>query len=274
MTIGEALKKERIKMGLTQDEMIQGVIQKSHYSKVERNIEKISADSLFRILFLHHIDVDVFLGQIKDEYCTDERKKSEELEAKMMEAFNNSRDNEVEKYLQSILNLPDNKSFKYRTFVAVAYFRDELNQISSEFKTEIIDQFIKYDSWLENTDSLRILANCMQIFPIDQLDECIRQLLRHYCGDSTTFSEIMLERVAIICNNYLHYCYYSQISGNNIKRCLEYLKSLDNRTHFMFYKIAQNFYQSLYAGEKMEAKRIKNQLISWGYESRVASWKV
>ena len=51
MTIGEALKKERIRMGLTQDEMADGIIKKSHYSKVERNIEGISADSLFKILF-------------------------------------------------------------------------------------------------------------------------------------------------------------------------------------------------------------------------------
>ena len=36
MTIGEALKQERIHLGLTQDEMIQGIIHKSHYSKIER----------------------------------------------------------------------------------------------------------------------------------------------------------------------------------------------------------------------------------------------
>ena len=45
MTIGEALKQERIHLGLTQDEMIQGIIHKSHYSKIERGIEGISAES-------------------------------------------------------------------------------------------------------------------------------------------------------------------------------------------------------------------------------------
>ncbi|MBW8013889.1 helix-turn-helix domain-containing protein [Lactobacillus helveticus] len=61
MKIGTALRQERARLGLTQDEMIQGIIHKSHYSKIERGIEGISADSLFRILFAHHIDVDEFL---------------------------------------------------------------------------------------------------------------------------------------------------------------------------------------------------------------------
>lgn len=65
MTIGEALKQERIHLGLTQDEMIQGIIHKSHYSKIERGIEGISAESLFKILFAHHIDVDQFWNKLK-----------------------------------------------------------------------------------------------------------------------------------------------------------------------------------------------------------------
>lgn len=56
MTIGEALKRERESLGLTQEEMTKNIIQKSHYSKIERNIEGISADSLFKILFAHHIE--------------------------------------------------------------------------------------------------------------------------------------------------------------------------------------------------------------------------
>ncbi|WP_251716401.1 helix-turn-helix domain-containing protein [Lactobacillus agrestimuris] len=61
MKIGEALKKQRNRLGLTQDEMIQGIITKGHYSKIERGLEGISADSLFEILFAHNIDVDAFI---------------------------------------------------------------------------------------------------------------------------------------------------------------------------------------------------------------------
>ena len=43
MTIGEALKKEREDLGLTQTEMAAGVISTAHYSKIERDKHDISA---------------------------------------------------------------------------------------------------------------------------------------------------------------------------------------------------------------------------------------
>lgn len=274
MTIGEALKKERIRMGLTQDEMADGIIKKSHYSKVERNIEGISADSLFKILFLHNIDLDVFLNEIKDEYSSNDKVKARELEAKVMEAFNNSDNDKIESYLSDVLKLPGNMIFKYRTIIAIAYFRNQLDELSPEFKEKIITEFIKYDSWIENIDSLRLLANCMQIFPIKQLDECIKQILRNYSKTDVIYPEIMIERVAIICNNYLHHCYYSNIKGAYTQECLDFLESLDNRTHFLFYKVTEKFYQYLYEGQLEKAREVKNQLITWGYGSRVSSWKI
>ena len=79
MTIGEALKKERLRLGLTQEEMVQGVIHNGHYSKIERGIEGISAESLFKILFAHQIDLDDFLTLIKDQYCTKQQLEEEKI---------------------------------------------------------------------------------------------------------------------------------------------------------------------------------------------------
>ena len=50
MKIGQALKEERQKLGLTQEQMIKGIISKGHYSKIERGLENISIDTLFRII--------------------------------------------------------------------------------------------------------------------------------------------------------------------------------------------------------------------------------
>lgn len=273
MKIGEALKKERIRLGLTQDEMTKGIIQKSHYSKVERGIENISADSLFRILFAHHIDTENFLEEIKDNFQSDEGLRAEQLERQTMEAFNKSDTKQIREDIMKILNLKDDQILKYRSIISVATFEGKLNELSSEFKEQIVNTFTNYDNWVENVDSLRLFANCMQVFTLKKLDYFLAQLLRHY-NQNYNYSEKMIERVAIICNNYLYYCFYSDVKGKNINNCLEYLNKLDNRNHFLFYRICQKFYYYLFRGEKGKAKQIKNQLISWGYKERVVGWKI
>lgn len=273
MKIGSTLKKERLRMGLTQDEMIQGIIKKSHYSKVERNLEGISADSLFEILFAHNIDIDNFLDQIKDEYRSVEDKKAIKLNQEVMGAFNESDTDKIQEKLHDILQLKGQTIFKYRAIISVAIFSGQLSLLSSDFKKQIVLQFSKYDNWFENVDALRLLANCMPIFKIEQLDNIVKQLLRHY-SKNRNYSERMIERIAIICNNYLYYCFYSKVKGKNISACLKFLSNLACSYHFLFYHIVEEFYFHLFRDEKNEAKIIKKQLISYGYKNLVSSWKI
>lgn len=272
MTIGEALKKERLLLGLTQEEMVQDVIHKGHYSKIERGIEGVSAESLFKILFAHQIDLDDFLTLIKDQYCTKQQLEEEKIEDRVMRAFNSANKHDIEDALNDVI-ATNNNIFKYRYIVAVAYFRGQLNELSPNFKNKVINEFVSRNNWVESVDLLRLFGNCMQIFNCEQLDNFMHQLLKYYTKDQA-FSEKMIERVAMICNNYLYLCYFENISGKNIKNCLDYLHNLDNHSHFMFYKIAQKFYEYLFAGEKEKAKTIKDQLVSWGFNDKVASWKI
>lgn len=50
MTIGEALKKERKELELSQTEMAGDVLTKSYYSKIERNQYEIKVIDLIKIL--------------------------------------------------------------------------------------------------------------------------------------------------------------------------------------------------------------------------------
>ena len=271
--IGSELKRIRQQLGLTQDEMTGGIIRKSHYSKVERGIEGISANSLLKILFIHNIDIDQFFEDIKEKYYSPEKSKAEALETCMMKSFNESDINSVRKCLSEILELKDYRILKYRAIIAVAMFENKLDDLSSEFKNEIFLEFTDHNNWAENIDSLRLFGNCLQIFTIEQIDVFMKQLLRHY-EDKNSKSEKMLERVAIICNNYLYHCYYDKVDGSNIKSCLDYLNCLDKQSHFLFYHICYEFYKSLFDGNKAKAQEMKNFLISCGYKDRVASWKI
>lgn len=83
MQIGEALRTERIKLGLTQNEMSSDIVSRSFYAKVEAGKNKIAADRLFRILFLHNIDISEFNDLIQKTYNSDENNLRNDLEEKM-----------------------------------------------------------------------------------------------------------------------------------------------------------------------------------------------
>lgn len=271
--IGQQLKKIRKQLGLTQEEMIGGVIHKSHYSKIERGLEGISADSLFRILFLHNIDIDQFFEEVRKNYRSSEDVNGEELENSMRQAFNNSDTEKAKECLAQILKLDGQRILKYRSIISVAMFENKLDELSLEFKEKVLAEFTDHSNWVENVDSLKLFANCLQVFTTEQLDVFMRQLLKHY-SKSKIESEKMVERVAIICNNYLYYCYFFHVAGNNINSALEYLNKLDNRNHFLMYKICYKFYDALFKGRKEQAKEIKNFLVFCGFKDRVAGWKI
>lgn len=64
MKIGELLKMTRKNIGWTQKEMAVGIVSESFYSKVERGIHHINADTLLEILKAKRINPALFLTQL------------------------------------------------------------------------------------------------------------------------------------------------------------------------------------------------------------------
>lgn len=272
MTIGEALYEERQKLGLTQENMVKGIINKGHYSKIERGLENISIDTLFRIILKHHIDISDFFNKVKDNYYTFEDKKAEELKQKIMYAFNNNQREELRIYLNEILDLKEHQIFKYRTVIAIASLENNLADLSPSFKNKIVTKFSEHENWFENIGALQLFSDCMKIFTLEQLDYFLSQLLKHY--QKHTYSESMQERIAIICNNYLCYCYKQKIVGSNIQNALSYLKNLEPVGHFLLYKICYDLYFYLFEGNTEKANQIKKLLINCGYQDCIERWQI
>lgn len=71
MTIGEALKSVRLHAGISQTEMAAGIVSESFYSKVERGVRAIDAETLIEfcrfiifmlLAFLQELPVDPAIG--------------------------------------------------------------------------------------------------------------------------------------------------------------------------------------------------------------------
>ena len=65
MPIGELLKDYRIKQGKNQREFIDGIVSQSYYSKVEKEIHRITADDLLEILNHNGIPVKKFFEKLE-----------------------------------------------------------------------------------------------------------------------------------------------------------------------------------------------------------------
>jgi Predicted transcriptional regulator with C-terminal CBS domains len=82
MKIGEALRKERIKLGLTQDQMCARILSRPFYARIESGKNRINAESLFQILLEHQVDLVEFCDLIQDDYTSEERKVEKQFELK------------------------------------------------------------------------------------------------------------------------------------------------------------------------------------------------
>lgn len=63
MSIGERLKELRLFLGLTQEEMCQGIVSESFYSRVERGVRKISVLDLLALLNKNGIHLEDFFNE-------------------------------------------------------------------------------------------------------------------------------------------------------------------------------------------------------------------
>lgn len=273
MTIGEALRIERKNLGLTQTKMVEGIMKKSHYSKIENDQQSITANNLFKILFLHNIDIEMFMQNISTNFLSNQRKIISKLEVEMKEAFNANNGEKIEKILKELLKIAPNSALTYRTIIAYKRYQNPSFKIDNDLKTKIIKLFTKSDNWTTNVDAIRLLANTMMIFSKKQLDFFVEKLMRKYLK-LNDISERWQERIAIVANNYLYHCLFDEYKGQKINLCIKYLNKLPAVPHMMFYRQVGVFYQCLIRGNIEKAMLIKKRLTDLGYDKWVEDWKV
>ena len=120
MKIGEALRKERIKLGLTQDQMCAGILSRPFYARIESGKNRINAESLFKILLEHQVDLVEFCDLIQDDYTSEERKVEKQFEFKMNLAVSAKDTEALDKYCQQIMNSSNNEVLKLRALITSA----------------------------------------------------------------------------------------------------------------------------------------------------------
>ncbi|MGM9914667.1 MAG: helix-turn-helix domain-containing protein [Lactobacillus crispatus] len=275
MDIGQALRKERLDLGLTQQQMCEGILSRPFYAKVESGQYRINAESLFEILFSHQVDVVEFLNLTQENYLSEELKAENQLTIKINQAVNTKNIKLLKLYCQQIVNTSNNEVLKLRASITLAYFMGELDKVDEETKTKIKAEFDEGRNWTSRPELLRLLANTMPLWSQDELDFLIGRLLTK--AKKEEFSDLMMERYLRLMENYLVICYERKVQkkkiySNHVNEVMNYIIEVTKPFHLMIYRIEVFYLKALFSGQKDEAKKIKQSLKKIGYEKEFASW--
>lgn len=273
MKIGEALRKIRLDLGLSQAQMCEGVVQRPFYALVESGKSGIGAESLMRVLIKHEVDLDYFYNLIADTYITENEKLNKNLQMIMENAVNSKDLDLINQCENEILNFSTNEILKLRAQVTSAYFQKCLNKIDDNLKNSIYKKFDK-DNWINCPDLLRLLANTMPLWEQEALDIMIKYLLRRIKRESVN-SELMLERYIRILGNYLVTCYDRDFYRQEkilINEIINYIIEVTNSFHLIIYRLHAYYMSALFEKNSQKMQNICENLKEYGYAHITVSW--
>ncbi|MDF7671791.1 helix-turn-helix domain-containing protein [Lactobacillus sp. ESL0701] len=165
MTIGELLKKYRLESLKTQKEWVGDIVSPSYYSKVEKNIHRITAEDLLQLLKYNNVSLAAFFKQLNQEQET-EQEQEEQLFNLAQEA----------NYKNSVADLRKLKRiFKESNFAdkeeRIVYIDAEIAEMTDQKLPVEEEQTLKQLIFKVadfNEDNLRLYCNYMMaIFDID-----------------------------------------------------------------------------------------------------------
>lgn len=276
MTIGQALRKIRQNLDLTQKEMAANIVTQPFYAKVEAGKSRISADKLAAILFEHDVDITYFYQLLRATYTSKQKKIESDLNNKMEQAFNVGKIDEIESCYQEILSQSHSKILKLRAMISVAYLKNKLNQIDPKIKKDLFIEFNEGQNWMTNPELLRLFTNTMPLWEQDTLAFFINRLLNEVKSNKN-ISELEQERYLRVFENYLAVCYNRNLSKKSLQlmhvpKIIDYIMESKPTIHFLLYKIAALYLKNLFLNNKEEAQKIRNEVQKYGYQDLIKTW--
>lgn len=169
MKIGKLLRKVRVELGLTQKEMAGNIVSLAQYSRIEKDEQQIKLDDLLAILQSHGYDLGLFftrlmlqcqLGQTENFTC---------YKNQLKESFYACDIEKVKKLELDLVDLSANDQvFQAEAEIITKIWEHGLdtNQMS---KQKICQYFVHQDSWMENTESLKLFTIVLHVFNFEMV---------------------------------------------------------------------------------------------------------
>lgn len=228
MTIGEQLKKVRIRLGITQAQMCAGIISEPFYSRIEHGKSKIDLNDLIKILQKNHISLEEFWGAFEIRKGKYEQNYRQKLESRLLAAIKKDKVTELPLSLQ--------KEMKYR--------------------------ILQIGEW--NKQTLQQLWLTMPLWDDEEL-ELLMVDVANWRKAATGISDATLTILSKVLVQFLQRN-YSKKKIAQVEETIAWINELPARPVVVIAKLVARYYQALLASEAEEARQIRVVLRKVGYE--------
>lgn len=272
MTIGEALKEERKRLGLSQSQMAGDFLTKSHYSKIERGLFDIKTKDLLSILNLHNIDINEFFKKIS---VSNKQNNDKYYLAQLHEAYYTKNVQKIVK-INCVLRNKNPKTSNLRNLEAQAtllqaYFTNSIDTLSDKSKENIKKIIFNNEEW--HVEDLRVFAIAISLFEMSELNSIIRSIITRHFDLNIEEKEFRLVLSAILVN-FLSYSIKVRNRDNQlIKSVLRVLNNLRGEPDNCFAKIMTLYYREYFAGNKEKSDEIIDVMKDSGMKGILKSKK-
>ena len=179
MTIGELLKDYRIKQGKNQREFIAGIVSQSYYSKVEKEIHRITADDLLEILNHNGIPVKEFFKKLEIDPNQWQIDKINKLMEEITEAsYSEQAIDQIRKIREKAQKLDLNPELKEEALLIIEGFieleKDDPETFDEKLRTKLKEKIFMMPEY--NTYRLSLYANFIDLYDFDSNLQIIRQI--------------------------------------------------------------------------------------------------
>lgn len=253
--LGQRLKDIRLSLGLSQKEMVEGVMDRSSYSRIESGKTLIGISSLLKILELNQISILDFFGE-----WGEVKAKNSDYENAATDAFLRG---DVE-MLTSLKNDPTYPAVKVKHVIGLmlAELNGSVRRFPSRIKRELKYNVLQIGEW--DTNSLWILAHSMILYKFKDLEGLVGSVFNKF-KNPKDYDDQVLRLVALITVNYLQICLKQKEASYEIEKALTYLKELPNLPVIMLEKMAGEYFSTKIRNNQEALKEIEIVLEEGGY---------
>lgn len=269
MTVGELLKEYRIKQNKNQQEFSAGIVSQSYYSKVEKNIHRITADDLLLLLTHNAIPVKNFFEKLEIDPHQQQLNQVNALFEEVTKA--NYSDNslaKIKKIKEKAVKLDVEDDLKNEMLLIIDGFleseKDDPKTFDFNLRNKLKEKIFLMPEY--DTHKLSVYANFVDLYDFDSNGQIIKQIVKALEKKKVERQDEILFAILL---NVLQQG-IEEKKDSEVKGLIDLGKQLNVLPEFFLYREMLTFYEELiaYHSDKKEMNLKKYELIlesfKWG----------